>query len=82
MFNQFYVRIEEIQGNYFKTENIEPIKHDVMSYDTTTFITNEDSQFYGNSAVDGFDNVSIENDFFGNDDGKNLISTRMTFLNI
>lgn len=58
--------IEEIQGNYYKTENIEPIKCDDTPYGSRELITNEDSQFYENSAEDGFD----INDYFDHEDGK------------
>lgn len=60
VFNQFYVRIEEI---HFKTEHIEPIRCDPVTRD-------DDSPFYENSADDdGFDNISVESNYFNDDNG-------------
>lgn len=63
LFNKFYVHIEDIQGNHFKIKYIEPIKYD------DEHIIHDDSQFFENSAEDGFDDISIDNDYFDNDDG-------------
>lgn len=64
VFNEFYVRIEEIQGNYFKTEHIEPIKCDSVTKD---LIDHNALPFCENSADDdGFDNISVESHYFDN----------------
>lgn len=67
IFHQFYIRIEEIQGIYYKTENI--IKCDITSCDSKDLIINEDSQFFENNTTEDFDNISVKNDQF-NKSGK------------
>lgn len=63
MFHIFCQQIEQIQGIYYKTENVEQIKSDLLTYTDTSYtnISYDDSRIPESSAEDGFDEISVGN---------------------